>query len=412
MSELIKIESPEDIKDKIPALVIQIQGALPAMIKGRDAAVAAMKNVTSIESDEDLEKVNGLLVKVRATYDKVKGLREPITQPLDQLKKLIMEFESDLDQSKDNEVSRLRGLIGAFNQKKIDAKKAADAEAARIKEKENHKVDLIARIKKNLSDMIIQRVKEVHAGADAFWKATTLETFDPREKQFMEFRVALKMDTYNKCFDIPFNSNLITKEEFEALLVEVGATETYVVWDKNHSDAVVPVVNEWRAKVPEIRKRLEDLKNASDAERARLEKEQKEKDEADQKARDQQLAVMQVESDKAIQQAADIDKTQNDFREQAMTQSIEDAGPTKLLLRFKDEKPMKAMTEILYHCFSNPKFPSIIKKNKDKTNKIDEHGFPEYVEGVDWWIKFFVANCDVNIQGIEIKEISKVVVRK
>lgn len=398
---------------KIEPVLQQIQTAFPQMTTARDKAVAAMKGITQITSDEELEAVNGLLVKVRTTHSKVQALRKPITEIFDELKKHLMAPEADLDQDKPNEVARLRGLISKYNQQKIDAKKAAEAEAAKIKEKENHKVDIATRIKKNLADMIINRVKEVHVGSSDFWKKATLETFDGMEKTFMTFRIALKTETFNKCFDVPFNSNLLTKEEFEALLVEVGAQETYLKWDQSHTDAVTPVVNEWRGKISQIKADLIALKSASDeSSRAKIAEEQAQKSAQEDQRRQQQIANMQHASDNIIQQSADIGKMHNEFREQAMVQTVEDAGPVKLILKFKDEKPVQALVEIIYHCFKHEKFPSIVKKNKDGSDKLDENGFPIYTEGIDFFVKFFIRYCDVNISGVEIKEVSKVVVRK
>jgi hypothetical protein len=44
--------------------------------------------------------------------------------------------------------------------------------------------------------------------------------------------------------------------------------------------------------------------------------------------------------------------------------------------------------------------------------QFDDNGRPEYVEAVQWWINFFLAKCDAEVDGVVISEDSKVIVRK
>lgn len=395
---------------KIEPLVKQIQEMVPRMEKGREKALATTQAITSISNDIEFANVNTIIVATENTISAMQALRMPVTKELDNLKENLMQYEKSLKA----EATRHRGLIGSYNQLKLDEKREAEIKAQKQKEKENHKVDVAARIKKNLADLVITRVKEVYDGSKKFWDDTTLETWDAREKQFMSFKIILKPETYNKCFAVTYNPNLLTKEEFEALVAEVGSEETYLIWDEKVTEKIVPVVNEWRGKIGEIKQKLIDLKNAGDeAARQKIADEQKRKADEEEVVRQQGLIAMQKESDENIAREAEVDKLQNDFREQAITQQLEDAGPVKLILKFKDDKPVKALVEMMYHCFASAKFQSIIKvDSKTKQPKMDEHGFPVYVDWVDSLVSFFVKNCDVNITGIEVKEISKVIIRK
>lgn len=398
---------------KLEPILQQVQSFVPIMMKGRDAAVAAMKNFTSVENEQDLNNLNGLLVKVRATYDKIYGMRTEITKELDACKEFLMQFEKDLDQSgKNNEVARCRNMIAAYNQKIIDENNRVKREAELQKQKENQKSDVTARIKKNLADILIQRASEVQSGSKKFFDETTLETWDARAKTFMTFRTSLKKETYEICFNVSYNRDYLTPDEFTQLCEAIKVDEPYEKWSDEVNKVITPILNDWRGRMDDIKQDKIKLKNASDAERERIEKEQKEKAEHEEQVRKDQIAAMQKESDARIEQEKQADKLQNDFREQAVTQRLDDAGPVKLILKFKEDKPVKALTEIMYHCFMHPKFPEIIKKDKDKNFKFDEHGFPVYVDWVESLVSFFVKYCDVNIGGVEIKEISKVIVRK
>jgi len=395
---------------KLEPIVKQMQEIVPRMQKGREKTLLATQAITSVD-DESLAYVSATIIATENTGTAMQNLRKPITEEFDSLKKLLMQYEKDVNE----EAVRLRSLVGAHNQVKLEEKRKEEAKAQKQKEKENHKVDITARIKKNLADLVITRVKEVHEGSKKFWDDTTLETWDAREKTFMSFKVTLKTEMYNKCFSVSYNNNLITKEEFEELLALIGIEENYIKWDAAVSDKIIPVINEWRGKIGEIKQNLIDLKNSeNDAEAKKiLQEEQKRKAAEEEAAHQKELANMQKESDENINREAEIDKVQNDFREQAVTQQLGEVGAIKLIAKFKDDKPLKPLTEIMYHCFMNDKFPNIIKvDSKTKQPKMDENGFPVYVDWVDSLLSFFLKNCDVNIQGLEVKEISKVIIRK
>lgn len=393
---------PEDVIEKIKA-------ALPRLIKGRDGCVNALKGITSIETDEELEAASGLLVKVRNTYGQMEELRKTTTAPLDELKSKMMEYEKDVE----NEGKRVRQVVAKYNQVKIDKKNADEAAAAKVKEKENHKVDLSARMKKNLSDFVINRVREFDDGSAKWFNEMTLDNYDVLSGQFKSYKPKMKDTQYLDCFKIEFNKNLITQEEFDELVKDVKTQETYEKWNTEVVKVLAPTFNDWVAKLPERKEELLKLKNATDdAERKKIEEDQKRKAEDEQRERQRQLNEMQKQSDEAIERSVDVDKMENEFREQAVNQQSDDVGPVKVIMKFKDDKPVKAISEIIYQSFMHPKFPSIVKKNKDGSDKFDEHGFPVYVDWVDSLVKFFVKHGDLNIQGIETKEISKVIIRK
>lgn len=408
MAEEIKAS---ELPVKFETILEKVQRHVPRMAKGSMNAVAAMQAITVIESDEDKQKVNDVLVGVRNTYESIKKLREEITKPLDETKSSLMEFEKSLEP----DGIRLRNLISGYDQAKIDAKQKIEEEARIQKEKENHKVDIIARIKKNLADMIIERVRQVQSGSKSYFEACKLEDFDAKAKSFKSFKPVLKREEhYDKCFNVEYDKNIISETEYAQIFVDIRADEPYDKYDEAVKLVVIPVLNDWIGRIPDLKQKLIDVKNASDeTERKRIIDEQNKKSEEEDKVRQDQITNMQQTSDENINREVAVDKMQNEFREQAMTQEVGDTGPVKLILKFKDEKPVKALTEIMYHCFMSPKFPSIVKvDSKTKLPKMDENGFPVYADWADSLISFFLKNCDVNISGVEIKEIPKVIIRK
>jgi hypothetical protein len=413
-------EQKELLPIKLEPILVQIQERAPRMAAGRDKAVAALQAhldtnpQTTEEKKQWSEKANSLLVAVRNTYNQIYALRKEVTDQTDKIKDFLMTFEKDIDQNaKDNLVVSMRSRIGAYNQEILDANKKAAEEAARQKEKENHKVEISVRIKKNLADMVIARLQKVHKGSNEYFSNVTLEEFDAKATQFKKFKPILKQEDYISCFATEYNRNLLTEEEYKALMEKLSTEEPYEKWNEEVMKVVVPVLNEYIASIPDIKQKLIALSNAkSEEDRARIESEQKQKAEEEENRRQEEIRKKQEEQEAEIRRKAELDKMGNEFVEQIVTQQLEEAGPVKLILRFKEDKPVKALAEIMYHCFMHPKFPGIQKMNKQKQPMFDEHNFPVYVDGADWWISFFVKNCSVDIEGVEIKEVSKVIVRK
>jgi hypothetical protein len=402
----------ETLPIQIAPLTEQIQTVVPKMVKGRDAAIAAAKEVVAIDDDEARTSTVELIAAVETTRDKMKSLREPITKETDKLKQLLMQFEKDVDV----EAVRLRGLIGKYDQQKIDEKKKKEEEARKLKERENYKVDLATRIRTNLSGLVIARVEQASKGAKDWFDASTLENFDERAKMFNSFNAKLKMETYDGCFAIgQIDGSKITKEEWDELVAKVKSEEPYEKYNEQVVEKLVPILNEWKAKIPTLKQALIDMANAKDEEeKKRLQAKKEVEEKAQQQRRDEELKRMKEQQERDIAQREQIEKMSNDFQEQAIIQEAEDVGPVKLIGRLSSDKPVqvKALCEMIYHCMMHPKFPGIVQLSKDKQPKLDEHGFPEYVDGVDFWLKFYLRYCDVKIEGVEKKEVSKTIIRK
>jgi hypothetical protein len=400
----------ETLPIQIAPLTEQIQTVVPKMTKGRDAAVKAAQEMTVIETDEDRAAAADLIVAVETTRDKIKSLREPITKETDKLKQLLMQYEKDVD----TEGVRLRGLVGKFDQLKVEAKKKAEEEARKIKEKENYKVELSTAIRTKLSEMIVQRVEQAHKGSKDFFDQCTLENFDARATQFKSIVPKLKPEFYEACFVAPDHLR-ITADEFGELVTKIKAEEPYSKYNELVLDKILPIINEWKAKIPALKQALVDMANAKDEEAKK--KLQAKKDEEDKKEEARKQAELQkLKNDQAqhIEQREQIEKMGNTLQEQAIVQEAEDVGPVKLIGRLSNEKPIqvKAICEMIYHCMMSPKFPGIVQLTKDKQPKLDEYGFPEYVDGVDYWLKFLLRHVDVKIEGVETKEVSKTIIRK
>lgn len=398
---------------------------VPRMIATRDKAVAAMRDFYTKFKDA-LEKYkadpeglkdtmdglvtegNDLLAKIKTTYDGVVPMRKSMTDSMDSLKEWLMQFEKELayDAKANNGYNAIKGLIQLYKQAELDARKKAEEEAAKKRERENYKVDLAGSMRKNLLDLLATKLERANTESRKYLYDCPIEEFEARVTAFMKMTPKLKQEDYDKCFSIFFDKNKITEQEFAELQTKVKSDDSYEKWTQKIVQELTPIVNEWRAKIPEIRRERNEIANADATTKAELEKKQQEHAIAeDNRIKMSTQAVISAEAS-VIDQRAEVEKTKNSFVEQATTQQLEDTGPSKKVLKFseKSEDQMQALISIMAHCMMHKKFPGIYKKDKEPK---------EYIDSVGWWVRFFETNCkDKTVEGATWEDVAKVIVRK
>lgn len=400
---------------KIESIVELAKEYLPKMESGSAKAVAAMQKITAIADEEDYESVNNLLVRVRDAYAKINAYRTEITGPLDQLKKKFMEYEKPLsDKETSSEYNRLRALMTSYRNAEIEKKKKLEADAAKKKERENHLVDIGTAVLTKLNDLVLFKTKNADTASDAYFKKSTLEDWDKRAEVYCKMKPTLKPEEYNACFEVTRRFDLWNEEEWVDIINTIKKVETIEKWNVEVVAAATPVLNEWKAKIPELKENLIKLKNASDeSERKRLADEQEAKAREDKERRDKELEQQHLDKGADISAQASLEKLNNEFVQQATVQQAGDTGPVKYVMKFTDpKKTVKALSTIIYHCMAHKDFPGIVKRDAKKKIVLDAQDRPEYIEPVQWWVKFFMDNCDADIDGTEVYEVAKLIIRK
>lgn len=413
---------------KLPALLTEY---LPKMEKRKNKALAVLDTITTIneEDSEEMEDAISKLAAVRDVYNANNKMRMEMTSITDEFKDMVMEFERDLDpktgaKSKYNEKKK---IIEAAQQRKHDKIENERKEQAKRKEAENLKVDLRAKMLENLTNLLTNGIKKVDSGSKDFFDAATLEDFDKKAEGYKGTKPKLKQADYDACFGLDKDGEsrailkgIITGEEFGDLIKSVQADEPYDKWNTQFVEAISPIINEWRARIPDIKKQKKDvaeLAKKSQAEADALKKKQDDEAAEKQRARQYILDAEAKDAQEKISKDADIEKTMNNFAEQGVIQQLGDEGKTKLILKFNDpKKAPKAFMEMVYQCMANPdfasNFPTFQKREKDKKLKFDEKNRPVYIDAVQWWIDWWLDNCNGTIEGTEIHKDAKVTVRK
>lgn len=413
-----------EIKSNLPALptdTIQqkISENLPTLIKGNLNCLKVLSNITQVTTDEEYEGANDTLIAVKKAYDKMVDKRKEITGPLDDLKKLLMDYERplDTDTKSPSEYNKVRKMMESYQQAKLDRIREEQAKTAKNLAIDNHKIDIKSKIFENLNNMLVEVVKKSDAGSKEFFDKSTVVDFDARAEQFKTIKPKLKMEFFESAFRVPYDASLVSLEE---LIKEVQVVETYDKWNASFQELVAPILNQWRALIPDLKKKLievEELK-AKDADAAeQLRKKQAEEQDTSMKARQTELDLSAEQRNKSITNEAGMQKMSNNFAAQGSAQTMEDAGKVKYILKFTDPKlAPKAFMEILYHVFSSPafqtKYPMFQKRDKSEKLVFDDKKRPVYIDHIQWFIDFFLDNCDGMIEGTTLLEDAKITIRK
>lgn len=399
---------------EIKSVAEKVETILPKLVKGNANCLAILSEIKVIENDEQFENATTDLVDVRTTYDKMKALRMEVTDVLMELKDELMSYERPLNTTDaKSEYSRARKVLETYQQEKLEKVRAEQALQAKKKDQDNHKVDLRAKMIENLANNVVETIKTADQYSKMLFDSLPLDIFDEKAETFKKQKPKLKQENYDKCFAMHHNTALLTKMEFDALVSDVKVNEPYDKWNEALIEAVAPIMNEWRARIPEIKEEKIKIAAAQGEEKVKLEAEAKAKFDLELKQRQDNLDAAAKEQKEMIQSDANMEKMSNEFASQAANQNLDDAGKVKLILKFVDAKTTpKALFEIMYHVFSHKDFPGIQKRDKVKKLVFDAKGRPEYIDPVQWWVDFFMDNCDAHIENTVITEDAKIVVRK
>lgn len=409
----------QSMREQLPVL---LERNLPLLEKWSKKADAALDQITTISSAEEAEEANAILAAVRDVYKASNEKRMEMTEITDAFKDIVMEFERPFnpDAKAKNKYNEKKKVLEAWHQSEHDRIMREKAEAAKRKDLENLKVDLKAKILENLNAMVVASIKRVDAGLKDYFDASTLDTFDERAETYKKQRPKLKQADYDGCFNLLPNVGMISAEELGKWYDEIKSEQTYDIWNAAFVEAISPVINEWRAKIPDLKKQLQDVEELRKQDAAKADElKAKQQEEAAKAAetRQAQLDAAEAEQKAKIQEAAEQDKMSNSFAEQAATQTIGDAGKVKLIMKFTDPKlAPKGFLEIVYqvmaHSDFQSQFPVFQKRDAKKKLMIDDKNRPVYIDSVQWWIDFWLANCDGNISGTTITEDAKITIRK
>jgi superfamily II DNA helicase RecQ len=379
--------------EKISEILVFLQ-------KGKEANQKLLSQIQECKNDDDLAIVNDRLVKVRTNYEKMKARRMEFTEPIKQAITELMTFENAYNpDGKDNEYTKARAVIETYNQLKLTEANKAKYVAEQLKKKDQYKANLKAAVARQVADTISGQHKNVIQGMVAWESSITLENFEQKEASLRASNPKLKLEKYDECFRQPPSDPIMDGKEALEFVMSLKKEFTYEKANEEFVVLVSPLKNEYVAKCPDIKKRLEELKAMG--EKKAKEQAEKQKEELEKKAQEDLKKVDddRKQKDLQIEDQKQLDVIESEFREQGMTQGFE-TGPTKQEVKL-GEHPVSQFIQIVNACLMDPKFKGFIDKDGG------------YVKHVQWWLTFFGNNCDVkSVKGLIVEEKAKTIIRK
>lgn len=391
--------------NNLPAIITEDRVAkLVDFLKVRhDAAVADLKEITVIDSDEQAEEVTVVLSQAKLLYDVMSAERKQFTDPVKAAIEEIMSYENAINYTakSENEYNRARKVLEDYNQKKLEAANLAKHEAWLKAEQMKYKAEFKAKIQQQLSEMLTGLNKTVVQSMVDWEGKLTLENIDVNSETLKKHQPKLKQEHYDKCFHVwGQRPDVMAKKEEEEYLVELKKELTYEMYDEKFQLIVAPIKNEYLAKIPEIKTKLQEIAAANAEAKAAMEK----KRAAElAKQREESLKAVDTratEEAQTIQDQKALNEMEADFTQQAMTQDIK-APAKKLVASFADNKLwLKPLLAAISKVATSPKFKGIL----------DKSGEPK--KEVQWFLDQYASLVGEPLEGIKLEEEAKTFVRK
>lgn len=391
-----------------PITAESVQQLATRLEQGRNVAVVELQKIKDIPFDINDPEVgkperdlyNDKLVKAKAVYEKMYQIRKPFTDKLDEIRSAILAYENEINyQSKNmNEYNRARAVIEAYDQKVLDAAKHAEKVAEFNKRVATYKADLRAAVQRALLGLMTSQEKTLRQGMINWEAALTLDDIEAKAEGLKKVQLKLNKDKYDACFHTNFdmNTQLLSQQDTEKYIQSLKSEFTYEHYNEQYIKMAAPIKSEYIGKIPDIKAKLQQIKDDKDA----AEQRQKELQQQSQQV------VREVEQ-KSVQKLNDIENEKElagmeaEFQRQGSTQDLQ-AGPSKKIASFSDDKSwLSPFLAAIGHVACHPKFPGITKKSG------------EYIDAIDWWLKQFAQYCsDKTVGGLTFEEKAKTAIRK
>jgi hypothetical protein len=281
MSDTTNTTTVSPVFSITPETVTQL---LTYLQQGQAVAVAELQQIQPLNlpaqpTPEDIIKLQqqkevivGRLSKVKLVYDKMLAKRKAFTDPIKEKISQIMSFENAIDYNKDNnEYAKARKIIEDFDQAILEYTKREKEKAELEKRKTQYKADLRAAVERRLLEMMTGQEKTTTTMMINWESGLTLENIAQKESTLKAAKLELKKEKYDECFNTNFtmNTHLLSAEDTKLFIEALKTSLTYEHYNEQYLQMAGPIKNEYLAKIPSVKEKLEKIKGNAEAEKKR-----------------------------------------------------------------------------------------------------------------------------------------------
>ena len=364
-------------------------------------AAAALATIQEIKTDEEDEKAEKILVKVRTTFTYIESMRKAITGPLDDMKKVLMEPEKLISNTvSGNEYERVKLLRDAYANAKFKEEQVrqAEIEARRIVEQQRVLVRSI--FKTNYTEGIVKTNMTLNNKLAEAFQTTTIETLETLKKR-LSLGAKLLKGVYDSWFDPTAIQSSLPFIEVKNISEELKKELTYEKAEEEYGKLSKATMDSWMDRIPELEASLQAGVEAAEESRRKLAEQMKKEEE------ERNNAALKVAQEKAESEAKAA-QLQTEFRSQMELQAgaIEMKGNIKkrAVIEADTQDFVAIISELFFNVFIHPKYAGIIKKDKKGQPQFNADGTPIYVDWLQGLLDFYATNCEEEIPGIKIIE--------
>lgn len=402
-------ETPEQQLEKIKQGLALVPDTYRGIQERADRACLALSKIQAINDDATDAIANDLLVKTRVTLEGIAATdtaparlgvvdtRMGITKLFDSAKAFLMGPEKRMQA----EQARLTGLRNGYAQKKLAEKQRLEAENLLKKRKADEEARVRSEMKKAVVNGVIGLINAMNASIQQHVAGMTLENWDSAVKKF-SVKPALRQEKYDDLFVVPFDVNLLSQELYAAIVQDTKGEPEYsfATIGAQYVKQAEATIKMWSDGLPEKKAQLEQIaetarQSEADAQRLREEMRAQEQEQAKElETRSQRwgggmTATIDREHDEA--------KLKNEFNNQISNQAIAEPTGARVgrvaVITCADADIVKTLAQVLYACYSNPKFKGHLKRDrKGAVLPPDENGVPQYADWVQPLLTFVADN--------------------
>lgn len=266
-------EALSPLPDVLARNVASVDNATKAMTAMMDT-IEANGGINSPEMDQS---VNDLLVKVRATRDKMNERRAPITQFMTSVAKLFTTQEAALDPKGDTLPAKLQAERVKYADLQLKRKQEEERRIAQETAEKKERAEMLPKIKGEIERDFIDTIAKAKAHLSSIFSGITLENGDQVQKALTDFPVVISPDALNQIYaKIQIPLIFMSKDEFSGMVKETLKLMRADL-ESRYSHEVSECRRELYIEIPARLQELQEIAEAGEAEKARLEKEAEER---------------------------------------------------------------------------------------------------------------------------------------
>ena len=385
------------VDNKVDEIKRNFETSVPVMNDKVTKALAALSQVTKVDSDQEDEIANKLLQKVRATYNVVSSMRKEITDPMDQLKSDLMQFEKKIDTKKgsDSDYNRVKILRDQYASKKAEEARKRAEEIEHKKRVQQEEVRVKSEMKIAVESGVIKLIADGQNMLSKALQNVTLESYDDLMKK-LNYKPTLKLETFQSWLDVPYSKSLMSDDKFTELLKKAEEAFNFEHVAKTYSDEATELLKKYRNEyLPEKRAKLEKIASLAEADKKRAEELAKEEEDNFIKEQKRRLEDEQHQKIETARDEQNEELLNAEFEAQVQSQSIEQQSGVRKTLSLRlsadaEKRPafaIEALTKLMTHVLSHPESRGLFRRDSQGFPKTDDKGRPVYIEGIDYWLK-------------------------